>query len=553
MSSLRCLCIIVFTLVVGCGQNPNVQPSTADQVPLATEATTKTEDMKVEDKQASGELSKQNSTNDAPLIEKAKSSQVIPMSVADLVEKVEPSVVVIEVTGDDFKAIGSGFVISPNGTVVTNHHVIENATKATARFSNGKTADVLGILFSDEEKDLAIVQLSGVDGLPVLKITDQQPRKGEQTVAFGAPKGLEFTASDGIVSAIRMPDTYKAGWPKSKWLIQTTAPISSGNSGGPLMNLSGEVIGINTFVFVAGQNLNFALSGVDAIDALQKLSPKPQPFAASKPKKKPVPDGKKENEKIVSAFQSQIASRKESMDRYLEKIEARKRTVRESMIAGDSKKEEESRETLADLVSEYNKAIDRPFDFPKLSLRQIEKGNIGVISTSMSILQVLNKAEGVCLATNGDQVVRLRGVDLTNVVDRDRVNMTPLVFEVLGTATYSTVNGATNTVFELEAIQAISKFDSGLLYNRIERVVIDPLNEEESKKRSVALAARAELDATTKKADMEAKAASKLELAKKFLTKGDKATAKKWFLQTIKDYPASKAATEAEELLKKAE
>ena len=111
----------------------------------------------------------------------------------------------------------------------------------------------------------------GQAGLPALELADALPRKGESVVTFGAPKGLSFSASEGIVSAVRegkeLTD-YVEGLPGT-W-IQTTAPISSGNSGGPLVKRDGRVTGMNTMVLLTGQNLNFAISSVDVADVLKQ-------------------------------------------------------------------------------------------------------------------------------------------------------------------------------------------------------------------------------------------------------------------------------------------
>src|SRR5690606_502952 len=102
-----------------------------------------------------------------------------------------------------------------------------------------------------------------------LKIATTLPKKGETTIAFGSPLGLSFTASNGIVSAVRLEDELRneaLGLNLNVTWIQTTSPISPGNSGGPLMNDRGEVIGINTLIVGAahaGQNLNFAVSSLD--------------------------------------------------------------------------------------------------------------------------------------------------------------------------------------------------------------------------------------------------------------------------------------------------
>ncbi len=205
----------------------------------------------------------------APLSNTARSAE--PIAVADLIDKVEPSVVRIDVTKGEDKGVGSGYVVDADGLVATNFHVMVGATEATAVFKNGETAKILGTVLWDKKRDIAIVKI-GKKSLPVLPLAKAVPRKGETVLAFGAPVGLSFSASEGIVSAVRdgkeLGEDEKDPLPGT-W-IQTTAPISPGNSGGPLVNREGEVVAMNTMVLMIGQNLNFAISSVDVADALQK-------------------------------------------------------------------------------------------------------------------------------------------------------------------------------------------------------------------------------------------------------------------------------------------
>ena len=182
-----------------------------------------------------------------------------------LIPTIEPAVVRLDVTTREGGGIGSGFVIDGSGIVVTNHHVIDGATSAKAAFADGTSVAVIGVLATDSKRDIAILKIQGAEKrFPTLKLLTGPPPKGLSVVAFGAPKGLSFSASEGIVSAVRSAAvlaefgiTVDGSW------IQTTTPISPGNSGGPLVALTGEVVGINTFNIVKGQNLNFAVSASD--------------------------------------------------------------------------------------------------------------------------------------------------------------------------------------------------------------------------------------------------------------------------------------------------
>ncbi len=148
---------------------------------------------------------------------------------------------------------GSGFVISNNGKVITNYHVIERAETVVIKFSNGAFYFIDGLLAADEEKDIVVLKASG-KGFPVVQLgNSERVRVGEEVIAIGSPLALEATVSNGIISAIRESEEEKGK------VFQTTAPISPGSSGGPLLNLNGEVIGITTFQLARGQNLNFAI------------------------------------------------------------------------------------------------------------------------------------------------------------------------------------------------------------------------------------------------------------------------------------------------------
>ena len=191
--------------------------------------------------------------------------------VADVVRRSSDAVVLIVISDSvgQETALGSGFLISADGEIVTNYHVIKEAHSATVKLSNGAFFPVKGVLASDPDKDLAIIKVNGRN-LPFLQIGDMESlRVGDHVVAIGSPLGLEGTVSDGIVSALR--DVSKTKW------IQTTAPVSHGNSGGPLLDMNNHVVGVITWGInlQLGQNLNFA-APADEIKVL--LSAPPQPL-----------------------------------------------------------------------------------------------------------------------------------------------------------------------------------------------------------------------------------------------------------------------------------
>ncbi len=150
-------------------------------------------------------------------------------------------------------AQGSGFLISKDGHVVTNYHVIRDGNSAVVKLPNGIFFAVDGVLVSDEDRDVAIIKVHG-KGFKALTLGDSDRLQvGEEVVAIGNPLSLESTVSNGIVSAIR---TVEAEGGK---FLQITAPISPGSSGGPLFNMAGNVVGITTSHIKGGENLNFAI------------------------------------------------------------------------------------------------------------------------------------------------------------------------------------------------------------------------------------------------------------------------------------------------------
>lgn len=174
-------------------------------------------------------------------------------SVADIAEKASPSVVkivVYDITGAE-RGQGTGFFIDRRGRIITNAHVIEDAYSAEVFSELNHYGDVV-ILGRDEEFDLALIQVKAIDESPLEFDFQYKVRPGNRVVAIGNPLGLEKTISDGLISAVRTEGAVK--------VIQTTAPISPGSSGGPLLNMSGKVIGITNATFAEGQNLNFAIS-----------------------------------------------------------------------------------------------------------------------------------------------------------------------------------------------------------------------------------------------------------------------------------------------------
>jgi hypothetical protein len=171
-----------------------------------------------------------------------------------LVKSSIDAVVLIVVNDASGKAIleGSGFLVSADGRIVTNHHVIAGAVSAVVKLNSGAFFPVEGVITDDPEHDLALIKVLG-KSLPYLNLEDSENLAvGQRVLAIGSPLGLENSVSDGIISALRTDE-------KGKSWIQTTAPASHGNSGGPLLVMDGKVIGVLTWKAGDGENLNFAV------------------------------------------------------------------------------------------------------------------------------------------------------------------------------------------------------------------------------------------------------------------------------------------------------
>lgn len=171
------------------------------------------------------------------------------LTAAEVVRKAMPSVVRI-LTYDQKGAgagSGSGFAIRPDGIVVTNFHVIDGAYSAKAELPNGDKVDVLGVVELDQARDFAILKLQAID-LPTVPMGNSDSLvQGEDIIAVGAPSGFTGTVTNGIVSRLGPLPPQFASVVGDHKVVQHTAAISPGNSGGPLLNTSAQVIAINTF------------------------------------------------------------------------------------------------------------------------------------------------------------------------------------------------------------------------------------------------------------------------------------------------------------------
>lgn len=232
------------------------------------------------------------SLTDRPLVPTATDTNFV----VEVVKKVEPAVVQINTSqteraqvpdslndpffrrffgegqptppqGRSRRGVGSGFVISSNGQILTNSHVVNKADRVMVSFSDGRTVEgkVLG---EDPASDLAVVQVPG-NNLPTVTLgSSERVEPGQWAIAIGNPLGLQKTVTVGVISATSRSGSDIGVSDKRIDFIQTDAAINPGNSGGPLLNARGEVIGINTAIIQGAQGLGFAIP----IDTAKRIS-----------------------------------------------------------------------------------------------------------------------------------------------------------------------------------------------------------------------------------------------------------------------------------------
>jgi S1-C subfamily serine protease len=355
------------------------------------------------------------------------------LTLVDLTKKVKESVVQIEIETSAGKAAGTGYVVNQS-MVVTNQHVIEDASKVELVFPDMTRIQAKGALHVDADRDIAVIAVPTGAKMNPIAISKAYPEQGLDVAAYGNPGGGGFSVSKGIVSAIRDKESLRQvdeglSVFEGVW-IQTDAPISPGNSGGPLVDYTGTVIGMNTWAYTKEgfQGFNFAISCVDILAAIEKAkSAKLIAFAdVSPPKPKtsnaPRPDKSTLLGKIVSQIEYAV---KQLPDNALPHIES-----------GDIE-----------------------YAFPTTSVTSIKTGQIARLRGLTTIIQVLD--EGILMKLGSTKCMAIHP-NLNAAEFRAKFGDRP-IFDVLtddvyliGKPTaYTTVVGTTSYYYEIFPLNGV--------------------------------------------------------------------------------------------------
>jgi S1-C subfamily serine protease len=188
-----------------------------------------------------------------PICAQGNKSKVAALSAMEIFKRALPSVVAMDCMGPNGVRIStaSGFIVSDNGRILTSFHVIQNCASMSVRLSNGDAYDSVNVVDSDERKDIALVRIKAVS-LPVIALGDSDAiQVGQKIYSIGNPSGLQNTLQEGLVSGTLPLPGYR--------LMQVSASLNPGNSGGPILNDRCQVVGITKSKISTAENLGFAV------------------------------------------------------------------------------------------------------------------------------------------------------------------------------------------------------------------------------------------------------------------------------------------------------
>jgi len=426
----------------------------------------------------------------------------------EVVAKVSPAVVTIETPGG---GLGSGFVVDDAGTVVTNFHVVAGATEATVVLPDKTTAKVIGFTAVSLGRDLAVLRVEKTQGkMAFLKLAIDAPRAGDVVLAFGAPKALRGSVSDGIVSAVRSGNEVRdilkqvegtdiyveaLGYDLDATWIQTSAPISPGNSGGPLVNRKGEVVGVMTWSEPHGQNLNFAISAEHVTNLLRGSKMEAKPLASLPQPKVAVKSLTKANGQRTLEYWNQRA--KIEADAF---VDVKRPNIKNPKAISEAFAKFGTRISNADFTYVY-------------TVRSIDTTNV-----DSDLVDAVNAHASACRSLGSAWLKCGEAIRAKNRLAIDEANK-----EIT------------------TAVQSMTKVEE-------ERFIA--LRRDLSERYGIAFPHHRTSPSPRGVSNVAPKAASDLKLAKSLLKEGKKDSARRYLKSILKDYAVSDEASEAATLLK---